>query len=83
MKIPFHKPSFLIEVMKYVLIFLGIGLIAYALLYFIKLVDLLMNSHEFTNYGLGVLAGKIILLVLGIFLMFLGIKKLRQKNQDS
>lgn len=69
--------------MKYILVLIGIGLIGYALLYFIKLIDLLMNSHEFTNYGLGVLAGKTILFVLGIFLMSVGIKQLRQKNRDS
>ena len=69
--------------MKYVLILLGIGLIAHALLYFIKLFDLVMNSHEFTNYGLGILAGKLILLVIGIFLMSLGIKKFKNKSPDS
>ena len=58
--------------MKYILVLIGIGLIGYALLYFIKLIGLLMNSHEFTNYGLGVLAGKTILLVLGFFLCLLG-----------
>jgi hypothetical protein len=69
--------------MKYILVLIGIGLIAYALLYFIKLFDLLMNSHEFTSYGLGILAGKLILLVIGIFLLSLGIKKFKNKSPDS
>ena len=77
----FHKPSFLIaKKMKYTLILIGVILVAIAVLYFIQLTNLIGDSYEFSNYGLGILAGNSILLLIGVLLMFLGIKKLRTRK---
>jgi hypothetical protein len=61
--------------MKYVSIVIGFILVAIGVVYFVELAKLLQESYEFTNYGLGILAGKTILLLLGIFLVIWGIKK--------
>lgn len=66
--------------MRYVIILFGTYLIINALVYFIKLSELLSNSYEFTNYGFGILAGKLIFLFMGITLMFFGIKRIRAKK---
>lgn len=69
--------------MKYLLITLGVVLISNALIYFIKLPSLLSKSYEFTDFGYGILAGKFILLLLGITLFVLGIKKKKKSIQQS
>lgn len=66
--------------MRYVIILFGTYLIINALVYFIKLSELLSNSYEFTNYGFGILVGKLIFLFMGITLMFFGIKRIRAKK---
>lgn len=66
--------------MKYVLILLGLTLLTNAFIYFINLYDLISNSYEFTNYGLGILAGKTTFLLIGIFFVVLGVKKHKTKK---
>jgi hypothetical protein len=61
--------------MKTLLIVVGALLIITSLYYFARLIFLLLNSYEFTDYGFGILAGRFILLALGILLLYLGIKR--------
>ncbi|MGB0391655.1 MAG: hypothetical protein ACPGD5_08805 [Salibacteraceae bacterium] len=63
--------------MKYVLIVIGVLLFVTSGIYFFKLIGLLNESYEFTNYGLGILLGKSILLVFGVFLIAKGINKFK------
>ncbi len=60
--------------MKKFLTITGIILIAISLYYFIRLANLLLNSYELTGYGYGLLAGKVIILLAGILLLYFGIK---------
>lgn len=66
--------------MKYVLILVGAILTGNALLYFVSLYELISDSNEFTKYGLGILAGKTIFLLMGIFFMYRGINKLKKSK---
>ena len=60
--------------MRKLLTIAGVLLIAIALFYFFRLVYYLLNSFEFTNFGYGILTGKILLLLIGIVVLYLGIK---------
>jgi hypothetical protein len=66
--------------MKYALTLIGFIIIAFAATYFIQLYNLPSDSYEFSNYGLGILAGKSLLLIFGGFLLILGIKRIRAKK---
>lgn len=60
----------------------GVLLIGVALFYFLKLASYLLNSYEFTDYGYGILTGKILILISGIILLYLGFNiKKKQKSQ--
>jgi len=67
--------------MKNLLIIIGAILLTIALFYFFRLTYYLINSFEFTNYGYGVLTGKILILIIGVVFMYLGIKM--KKNKKS
>ncbi len=61
--------------MKYILLIIGILLILISLFYFSKLIYYIIHSYELTNFGYGILVGKIIILIVGISLIYFGIKK--------
>ena len=66
------------------LILTGVVLTGVALFYFLKLAIYLLNSYEFTDYGYGVLTGKIGLLIVGLILLYLGFKmKKKQKHPQQ
>jgi len=67
--------------MRKLLIVAGILLIILALYYFFRLTYYLLNSFEFTNYGYGILIGKILLFIIGVVLLYSGIKM--KKKQDK
>lgn len=72
--------------MRKLLIIAGILLITISSFYFLRLVYYLLNSYEFTNYGYGILTGKILILVTGVVFLYLGIrmkKKQKNLNKDS
>lgn len=73
--------QFIIPKMKKLLIIAGVILIAVALFYFFRLAYYLLCSFEFTNYGYGILTGKILLLIVGIVFLFSGIK-MKKKPQS-
>ena len=63
------------------LILTGVLITGVALFYFFKLATYLLNSYEFTDYGYGVLTGKIGLLIVGVTLLYFGFKmKKKQKR---
>jgi len=64
------------------LILTGIILIAIALFYFFQLAYYLSNSFDFTNYGYGILTGKVLILIAGIIFLYLGVK-IKKKQKSS
>jgi hypothetical protein len=61
--------------MKTFLIVVGAIIILISLPYFFRIVYLLFyNTYEFTNFGYGILAGRIIMLIAGFLLLYLGVK---------
>jgi hypothetical protein len=67
--------------MKYLLIIVGMIVLLFPLVYFVRIIHFLsMGAYRFTAYGQGMLAGNILLLLLGAFLLFLGLKK-KKKGQ--
>ena len=70
--------------MRTLIIIVGVLLIAVALFYFLRLAYYLINSFEFTDYGYGVLTGKILLLIIGVVILYIGIKmKKKQKAHKN
>ena len=67
-----------IIIMKRVFIITGIILILISIIYFTKLFYYIFNSFVLTDFGYGVLVGRIIILLLGITFIYLGLK--RNKN---
>ncbi len=63
--------------MRKMLIFIWFTLIAIALLYYLQLAYYLLYSYKLTNYGFGLLIGKILILVFGVMILnsFIKIKK--------
>jgi len=56
------------------LMLFGVILVTIGLFYFLQLAYYLFNSFEFTNYGFGVLSGKILILTIGVIFLYFGIK---------
>ncbi len=71
---------FTIENMWKFLIIAGVIFATMAVFYFLRLAYYLLNSFEFTNYGFGVLTGKIILLITGVVMVYFGIKMNKNKK---
>lgn len=70
--------------MRTLIIIVGVLLIALAFFYFLRLAYYLINSFEFTDYGYGVLTGKILLLIIGVVILYIGIKmKKKQKAHKN
>ena len=59
----------------------GVLLVTVSFYYLIRLAFLLLSSYEFTDYGYGILTGKILLFVVGVSLLYFGISiKKKQKK---
>ncbi len=59
----------------------GVVLIILALFYLLRLAYYLYHSFEFTDYGYGILSGKLLILASGVLLVYFGIKA--KKKQRS
>ena len=68
--------------MKKVLLVLGFTLVIISIYYLFNLIIYLQKSYDITNYGYGILTGKIILLIIGIFLIYFGFKNGKKKTKS-
>ena len=66
--------------MKYVVIIAGAILVVSALIYFVRLLTYLLESYEFTEFGFGILAGRVVMLVIGALLIRWGIRMKQAKS---
>ena len=65
--------------MKFILIASGVVLTLISLVYFFRLIFYIGNSYQITDFGYGILVGKTIFMIVGILLIYFGIRKKKYK----
>ena len=61
--------------MKKIILILGILFTAFSLFYFVRLIYFLINHYQLSDYGYGILVGKFVILLIGIFLIYFDLKR--------
>ena len=72
--------GFYFSYMRNLMIIGGVFLIILALFYLLRLSYYLYQSFEFTEYGYGILSGKLLILASGVLLVYFGIKAKKKEG---